>query len=205
VITETPVVKILVVDDHPLIRLGLRSVIDAEPDLHVVAEANSARTALAAAAESRPDLVVLPLRLEGELKGVELCRELVAMPAAPRVMIYTSYNSAEDASASFLSGANSFVHKGEEAGRLVETIRDTMAGRRIWLLGTEPRESMDRLERVVQGSNLTPREQEVLALMLKRLSNAQIATTLFVELPTVKTHVSNILAKLGVRSRRELF
>ena len=196
---------IVLVEDHPAVRWGLRSVLAAQADLKVVAEARSSEDALALVTEYRPDLVVLPLRLEGELRGVELCRELVALAHAPKVLIYSAYNSPDDASASFLSGAHSFVHKGEETGRLLETIRSTLDGRRVWLLGAEPNDSVAQLEQHIEKSRLTSRESEVLGFMLQRFTNAQIANELFIELPTVKTHVRSILSKLGISSRRELF
>ncbi|MBB4935027.1 NarL family two-component system response regulator LiaR [Lipingzhangella halophila] len=199
------VIEILLVEDHPLVRLGLRTVIDAQPDMRVVGESASADSAVAAAQELTPELVILPLRLEGELRGVELCRELKSARPAVRVLIYTSYNSAEDASASFLSGADSFVYKGEESARLLDTLRATAAGRRTWLLGVETQDQSARLEDAVERSGLTQREREVLGFMLQRFTNAQIANELFIELPTVKTHVRSILAKLGLRSRQELF
>jgi len=196
---------IVLVEDHPAVRWGLRSVLAAQADLKVVAEARSSEDALALVTEYRPDLVVLPLRLQGELRGVELCRELVALAHAPKVLIYSAYNSPDDASASFLSGAHSFVHKGEETGRLLETIRSTLDGRRVWLLGAEPNDSVAQLEQHIEKSRLTSRESEVLGFMLQRFTNAQIANELFIELPTVKTHVRSILSKLGISSRRELF
>lgn len=198
-------IRIQLVEDHPVVRLGLKTVIEAQPDMEVVGEAESARDAVATARDLAPDLVILPLRLEGELRGIELCRELKSTPPAPRVLIYTSYNSAEDASASFLSGADSFVHKKEDSARLLDTIRTTAQGRRTWLLGAETRDESDRLREAVERSGLTLREREVLGFMLQRFSNAEIAGELFIELPTVKTHVSNILAKLGLQSRQELF
>jgi DNA-binding NarL/FixJ family response regulator len=103
-----------------------------------VGEAESAEHSISMLEEYRPDLVILPLRLEGELKGVELCREVKSSSHSPRVLIYTSYNTREDASSSFLSGADSFVHKGEDTGRLLDTIRATAEGRRVWLLGPVP-------------------------------------------------------------------
>ena len=198
-------IRVLIVEDHPVVRLGLKTVIDAQPDMEVVGEADAAEDALIAVDDLAPDLVIVPLRLDGEVRGIELCRELKSMTPAPRVLIYTSYNSADDASASFLSGADSFVHKGEDSGRLLDTIRTTVEGRRTWLLGAESGDESDRLRTAVERSGLTEREREVLGFMLQRFSNAEIAKELFIELPTVKTHVSKILAKLGLRSRQELF
>lgn len=198
-------IRILLVEDHPVVRLGLKSVVEAQPDMKVVGEVESAVDAVAYARDLEPDLVILPLRLEGELRGIELCRELKTLAPVPRVLIYTSYNSAEDASASFLSGADSFVHKKEDSARLLDTIRSTVEGRRTWLLGAETRDESERLQQAVERSGLTEREREVLGFMLQRFSNAEIARELIVELPTVKTHVSNILAKLGLQSRHELF
>lgn len=197
--------QILLVEDHPLMRLGLKTVISAQPDMVVIGEAESAGRALAMLVEQKPDLVILPLRLEGELKGIELCREIKSLPGAPLVLIYTSYNSREDASATFLSGADGFVHKGEDAGHLLETIQATLAGHRIWLLGSELNDRVEKLEDIVEQSGLTRREREILGFMLQRFTNAQIANELYIELPTVKTHVSNILSKLGLHSRQDLF
>lgn len=197
--------RIVLVEDHPVVRLGLRTVIVAQPDMEVVGEADSVDSALALVRRLTPELVIVPLRLEGELLGVGLCRELKSLEKAPRVLIYSSYNSSEEASASFLSGADSFVHKGEDSTRLLETIRATVAGRRVWLLGAETMDETARLEEIVAQSELTRREQEVLGFMLQRLTNAQIGNELFIELPTVKTHVSNILNKLGLQSRQDLF
>ncbi|WP_460464883.1 response regulator [Arthrobacter pigmenti] len=197
--------RILLVEDHPAIRLGLKTAIDAQSDMNVIGEASAPKDAILQQATRIPDLVILPLRLDTKLIGVELCRELKSASKPPQVLIYTSYNSREDASSSYLSGANSFVHKGETTGRLLDAIRATACGRSVWLLGPDENSQMARLEDAVQNSGLTPREREVLGFMLQRCSNAQIANELFIELPTVKTHVSNVLHKLDLRSRRELF
>ena len=196
---------VLLVEDHPAITVGVRSIVDSQANLAVVAEATTARMAMEMVTLHRPHLVILPLRIGGELKGIELCREVVAAPCQPKVLVYTSFNAPQDAAAAFLSGAHSFVHKGEDTGRLLDTIRATLGGRREWLLGAESAPTMAELAQRTYRSTLTAREQEVFGLMLQRFSNAQIAATLFIEMPTVKTHVRSILAKIGVGSRRELF
>lgn len=200
-----PCARILLVEDHAIVRLGLRTVLSAQNDMHIVGEVNTDVQALNAVSISKPDLVIIPLRLGGELKGVELCREIKSCTDAPYVLIYTSYNSREDSLSSYLSGADSFLHKGEQASRLLEAIRATVAGKKVWIIGSENAEQVEHLERKVAASKITTREREVLGFMLQRFTNAEIANELFIGLPTVKTHVSNILQKLEIRNRQELF
>lgn len=197
--------SILLVEDHPIVRLGLKAVLGAQDDFEIVAEAVSAADAMTAITQHHPDLVILPLRLGGVRDGLELCREIKSMPDGPKVMMYTSYTGKTDASLAFLSGADSFLTKDHPEGRLLETVRATAQGHRVWDLNSDTGESARKLEERVQESSLTLREQEVLGFMLQRYSNSEIARELFVSIPTVKTHVSNVLQKLGIESRKELF
>jgi two-component system response regulator DevR len=197
--------RITLVEDHPIVRLGLKTVIDAQPDMTVVGEAETVADGIRRAADDGPDLVILALRLQGELRGIELCREIKNLPRAPAVLIYSSFNSSEDLSSSFLSGADGFVHKGADFERLLASVRAAHAGRRPWVPGAEAKEQGARLGHAVEESGLTPRELQVLGFMLQHLTNSDIAKELYVELSTVKTHVSSILRKLGLSSRRELF
>lgn len=199
------VFKIVLVEDHPIVRLGLSTVLGAHDDFRVVAEAADSTGALAAVSEWAPDLVILPLRLGGVRDGLELCREIKAIERGPRVMMYTSYTSQSDATLAFLSGADSFLTKDHPEGRLVETVRATARGSRVWNVTADTRASARNIEERVQSSALTAREQEVLGFMLQRYTNAEIARELFVGVPTVKTHVSNVLQKLGIGSRKALF
>lgn len=197
--------QILVVEDHPVVRYGLKSVIDAQPDMMVVAEAATVADAVREAEVSRPDLVILALRLEGRLDGIELCRDLRGGPRSPFVLVYTAFNSTANVSACYLAGADGFVFKGSPTGRLLSSIRDLRDGQRVWVMGRESQDQVDTLEKVVEESGLTTREHEVLGFILQHLSNAEIANELVIELSTVKTHVRNILNKLNVSSRRDLF
>jgi DNA-binding NarL/FixJ family response regulator len=197
--------SILLVEDHPIVRLGLRTILDAQNDMHIIGEVSTDTQALAAIASERPDLVIMPLRLAGELKGVELCREIKSSEYSPHVLIYTSYNSREDAASSYLSGADSFLFKGEQTSRLLDTIRTIVSGKKVWIVDWENAEQIEHLEHKVATSKITSREREILGFMLQRFTNAEIANELFIEVPTVKTHVSSILQKLGIRRRRELF
>lgn len=197
--------SILIVEDHPIVRLGLSTVLGAQDDLEIVAEAASAVEAMEAVALLHPRLVILPLRLGGVRDGLELCREIKSMESGPKVMMYTSYTGRTDASLAFLSGADSFLTKDHPEGRLLETVRATAEGQRVWDLHSDTGESARKLEQRVHQSALTVREQEVLGFMLQRYSNSEIARELFISIPTVKTHVSNVLQKLGIESRKELF
>jgi two-component system response regulator DevR len=195
--------RIMLVEDHPIVRLGLKTIIDAQPDMTVISEAETVADGVRLATTGDPDLVILALRLQGELRGIELCREIKNLPRAPTVLVYSSFNSSKDLSSSFLSGADGFVHKGTASERLLSSVRAAHAGKRPWVSGVEAKGQSARLP--VEESSLTPREQEVLGFMLQHFTNSEIAKELYVELPTIKTHVSSILRKLGLSSRRELF
>lgn len=197
--------RIVLVEDHPIVRLGLRTALDSQPDLTVAGEAETVAGAVPLTRSLSPDLVILALRIEGELRGIELCREIKNLPAAPAVLVYSSFNRTQDVSASFLSGADSFVFKGASSERLLAGVRDTLAGKRVWVTGTEAERRRSQLKRSIDAAGLTPREHEVLGLMVQHYRNSAIAGELHIELPTVKTHVSNILRKLGLTSRRDLF
>ncbi|MGC0362880.1 two-component system response regulator DevR [Rhodococcus sp. 27YEA15] len=198
--------SVLIVEDHPVVRLGLRTLIDAQDDLTVVAEVSTSDQAIAKAREFRPAVAVMPMRLSGDFVGVELCRDLKSSldVGSPRVLVYTSYNSSSDTAEAYLSGADSFVYKGESAGRLLDSLRATAAGQRVWLVGTSPEASASWLSKATEGGSLTRREHEILGLMLQRSTNAEIAHELFIELSTVKSHVRNVLRKLGLATRRDL-
>lgn len=197
--------RVLLVEDHPVVCLGVKTVINAQPDMLVVGEADTVNGALLAAERLMPDLVILALRLEGAFGGVELCRNIRSLPEAPTVLVYTSFNSAEDVSSSYLAGADGFVFKGTGMGRLLSSIRNLRRGRPVWITGRAAKDQSADLARAVAESGLTPREQEVLGFMLQHFSNKRIAEELVIELSTVKTHVRSILQKLNLENRRALF
>ena len=197
--------RVLLVDDHPAIRLGMKSLLDLTDDIQVVGEAKDADGAMRLVSELEPDLVVLGLRLKGETGGIEVCRDMKALPDPPRVLIHTAHNAAEDLAMVTLVGADGYLHKGVEGAELPEVVRRTHAGERVWLLTIDPDEAESHLLDTLKYESLTTKEKEVLTLVLRHRSNAEIAGELYVSLPTVKTHVRNILRKYEVSSRRDLF
>ena len=196
--------RVLLVDDHPTIRFGVKLLLSSTEGAEVVGEAASVVDAVRLAAELRPDLVLLDLRLGGD-SGIEVCREIKALPDVPRVLVFTAHIGAEDVAAATLAGADGYLHKGVAGEELLDAVERTHRGERIWLLpAANEEEAATRLKRTSDEARLTPKEKEVFALVLKRRTNAEIAEELYVSLYTVKNHVSSILRKLGLKSRREI-
>jgi len=196
--------RILLVDDHPTVRFGLKYLL-ASTGFEIVGEAGNAADAVRLAEDLRPDLVLLDLRL-GEGSGIEVCREIKALSGgSPRVLVFTAHTSVEDVAGATLAGADGYLHKGVKGEELLEAVRRTRAGGRVWLLPARDEEAAAaRIEEASGEARLTPKEKEVFALVLKRRTNAEIASELYISLYTVKNHVSSILRKLGLKSRREI-
>jgi two-component system response regulator DevR len=197
-------IRVVTVDDHPVMRLGLKALLLAT-NVRVVAESDSSDEAFRLVKEGRPDLVVLGLNLTEEPDGIELCRRIKALPDPPYVLVHTAHNSEEDVSSCFLTGADSYLHKGTDLEELLDAVRRTAGGEHIWRPGERVEEPRSRIHTTPGGIPLSRREREVLALVLRHHSNAEIAQALHVSPQTAKNHVSSILKKLGVRSRKELF
>ena len=197
-------IRTLLVDDHPVTRLGIRSLLETTEDLPVVGEAGDAEEAMYLTARLQPDLVVLDLRLGEKGDGMEVCRRMKALQNPPRILLHSAYSRAEDLAAAAVAGADGYFHKGEEYLEFPGVVRRVCSGERVWFVDTddEPRPDPRMSSR---GPALTPKEREVFALMLKRYSNAEVGRVLYMSLPTVKTHVKHILGKMGLKSRKELF
>jgi DNA-binding NarL/FixJ family response regulator len=197
------VTRILLADDQALVRGGFRLILDAEPDLEVVAEAADGGEAVELAAAARPDVALLDIRMPG-LDGIEATRRLVAAQPETRVLILTTFDLDEYVVEAFRAGASGFLLKTAPPHQLVAAVRTVREGdallapastRRLIQQAARPPAVAPALE------ELTAREHEVLRLLARGLSNTEIATELVVEPSTVKSHVASVLAKLGLRDR----
>jgi DNA-binding NarL/FixJ family response regulator len=200
-------IKVLIADDQALVRSGFRMILESRDDLTVVGEAGDGEQALRLVEQTRPDVVLMDVRMPG-LDGVAATARLTARPDAPKVIILTTYDLEEPLYAALRAGASGFLLKDVRPADLVEAIR-VVAGGDALLAPTATRRLLDRFlvtdvtPAAPTGSldRLTEREREVLTLMARGASNAEIADRLVVSETTVKTHVSAVLRKLGVRDR----
>lgn len=191
-----PKIRILVVDDHILMRIGLISSLNKQHDMEVVAEAEDGMEALAAYRTHRPDVVILDVRLPNK-SGIEILAMLKQEFGAVRVLMLSSYGGAHEIGAAMQGGASGYVLKNMPLQQLLDSIRRVHAGEIVCL----PEIARSLAGR--QATNLSNRELEVLALMTKGLSNKEVAAQLGLVEGTVKLHVSSILAKLGVVDRTQ--
>ncbi|MET8148534.1 response regulator [Actinoplanes sp. NPDC049668] len=193
-------IRVLVVDDHPVVRQGLRTFLDLQDDLSVVGEAADGDGAVAAAAELRPDVVLLDLRMPGA-DGVAALRGLRSSGNAARVLIITSFTEPAAVLPALRAGAAGCVYKDIDPPALAAAIRAVHTGH--VLLHPDVARLLADGETRRGGTHLTGREREVLAAIALGRANREIARELGLSEKTVKTHVSAILAKLGVQDRTQ--
>ncbi len=193
----TPAIRILVVDDHPVVRDGLRLIIETQPQMKVVAEAGSGAAALAAYDAHRPDVVLMDLRLP-DMSGARAAEALRQVHPQARVIILTSFGHEADVRAALKAGVRAYLRKDVDRGVLLDAIRTVHAGGRH--LPAEIRES---LEQHAPASDLTRREIEVLSHIAAGLTNKAIGALLSISEDTVKLHVKNLFGKLGVNDRAQ--
>lgn len=195
--------RVLLADDQAFVRGGFRLILDAEPDIEVVAEAGDGEEAVARAMETRPDLVLMDIRMP-KLDGIEATRQLLAQLEATRVLILTTFDLDEYVVDAFRAGASGFLLKTAPPHQLIAALRTIHEGdallapastRRLIEQFAHPRSDAIVLE------ELTAREQDVIRLLARGLTNAEIADQLVVEPSTVKSHVASLLTKLGLRDR----
>ncbi len=189
-------IRILLVDDHIVMRMGLATAASGEPDMKVVAEAGDGEEALQAFRAHRPDVVVLDLRMP-KRNGIETIQLLREEFGPVRILVFSNYAGGDEVYQAFKAGASGFVAKEMALERLLEAIRSVHAGEQY----LPPEIAMRMNGRVI--SQLSSRELEVLALVAKGFSNKEIGAALEVAEGTIKVHLKNILAKLGVSDRTQ--
>jgi DNA-binding NarL/FixJ family response regulator len=198
--------KVLLVGSCPATRLGLKVALGGNRHVAVVGEAAGAEEALRLAREHQPGLVILDTDLDEPLGGLGLCKSLKEdLGQPPRILIYTAHNSREHVAAASLSGADGYVHKGTDCETLREAVGKICRGERLWYLGPEKADARTKLKARIEEAHLTPKEREIVSLLLERRTSLEIAEHLCLSRNTVKTHVSSVFRKLGIHSRQDLF
>lgn len=210
----TGTIRVALIDDQALVRVGFRMVLEAESDIDVVGEASDGHGAIALLEQTAVDVVLMDVRMPG-LDGIAATRAILASPTAPRIIVLTTFDLDEYAFEALRAGASGFLVKDARPEELLQAIRAVHAGD----AALAPRVTRRLIELVGAGlpvasggggsveavpgalGSLTPREQEVLTAIAAGRSNSEIATEFFLSESTVKTHVSRVFAKLGLRDR----
>lgn len=196
-------IRIFLLDDHEIVREGVKAALEAENDMTVVGEASDATNALDAVGACNPDVAVLDVRL-GDGNGIDVCRAIASEHPNVASLILTSFGSDRALVDAGLAGASGFVLKQIRSAELIDAIRHVAAGRRI-LDDAEVRMAMRRLHESEEGRllDLTPQEERIFSYIGDGMTNRQIAEEMFLAEKTVKNYVSNLLAKLGMSRRTE--
>ena len=196
-------ISVLLADDQALVRGGLRLILDAEPDIEVIAEAADGGQAIDEALQARPDVVLMDIRMPA-LDGIQATRQLIPQLPATRVVMLTTFDLDDYIVDAFRAGASGFLLKTAPPQQLVAAVRTVHAGDAL-LAPASTRRLIEQSARPPAPAPaldmLTPREHDVLRLLARGLTNAEIAQQLVVEPSTIKSHVASVLAKLGLRDR----
>jgi two-component system NarL family response regulator len=195
--TSLSCIRLLIVDDHPVVRAGLRSMLTTQPEIEVVGAASSGAEALRLLKTIETDVVLLDLRMSG-MTGLETIHEVRAMTDPPRILVLTSFDTDEDIYQSVAAGAQGYVLKDTPQEQLLEAIHAIYLGKRYF-----PADIAARLTERMGRDQLTPRELEVLQLVAKGLTNKEIGRTLGISDNTARNHVNSIIEKLQVSDRTE--
>jgi DNA-binding NarL/FixJ family response regulator len=192
------IIRVLVVDDHPVVRDGLRGMLDSQPDLEVIGEAANGQQALTAVAHQPPDVVLMDLRMP-ELDGVEATRQIGAHHPTVRVLVLTTYDDDADIIRAVEAGATGYLLKDTPRHELFDAVRAAARGETV----LTPAVAAKLMRQLREGADdqLTDRELDVLRLVAKGLTNRAIATELHVSEATVKTHLVHTFTKLDVDDR----
>ena len=203
-------IRVLIADDQALVRDGFGMILDAQPDMEVVGQASDGREAVEMARALTPDVVLMDIRMP-EVDGVEATRRLVADPTSPRILMLTTFDQNEYVYDAMKAGASGFLLKDVRRDELVNAVRSVAAGDALLASSLTRRFIEDFVRRPPPGAapvgalaELTDREAEVVRLVARGLSNAEIAERMVVSEATVKTHVARVLSKLGLRDRTQV-
>jgi DNA-binding NarL/FixJ family response regulator len=196
-------IQVLLVDDHELVRRGLRDLLGDEPDIEVVAEASSVEEALAVAMHVEPEVAVVDVRL-GDGDGITLCRELRSKPNPPACLMLTAFDDEEAMVGAIMAGAAGYLLKQVRGQDVDNAVREVAAGRSL-LDPVSTARVLDKMRHppTDELATLTERERDVLELIGQGLSNREIAERLFLAEKTVKNYVTSVLAKLGMQRRTQ--
>ena len=201
-------VKLLIVDDHPIFRAGAVTSLMAEPDFEVLGEAASAPEALKLVRELQPDVILTDIRLKGDMNGIELARQVRAEYPHIRLIVLTNYSNDPYIKAMMEIGVEAYILKDTPPREVVDSVRMVMDGRTVFsapvtqtILKGYINPSRNGTDVIPDG--LTDREAEVLGLLVDGSSNSEIAASLHLSIATVQFHLTNIYSKLGVRNRAQ--
>jgi DNA-binding NarL/FixJ family response regulator len=206
-------IRVVVADDQGMVRSGFSTLLNAQPDIEVIGEAANGQEAVDRAAGLRPDVILMDIRMP-VLDGLQATRRITALPAPPadppKILILTTFDLDDYVYEALRAGASGFLLKDASAGELATAVRVVAAGDGLLspgvtrrLIAEFARMGAPRLPARARLGDLTERETEVLALVARGMTNAEIAAHLFVAEQTVKTHVSRVLMKLGLRDRAQ--
>lgn len=197
-------IRVLFVDDHEMVRIGVSSYLSAQSDIEVVGEADNGKTAIEMALELRPDIILMDLVMD-EMDGIEATKHIVEAWPEAKIIIVTSFLDDEKVYPALQAGATSYMLKTSKASEIAEAVRSTFNGQIVLEPEVTDKMMMKMREKpqILLHDELTAREMEILLLMAEGKSNQEIADVLFIAIKTVKTHVSNILSKLQVQDRTQ--
>jgi DNA-binding NarL/FixJ family response regulator len=202
---RAPRIRMLLLDNHPTVRLAIRTLVEPYENIEIIDSCCSVHEANTVLDESPADIVVMELDVLGIKEWEEFCLEVRNRPQPPKIFAYSSDNFPDYVATAIRAGVDSYVHKGVDCTRLMDAIHRTCVGERVWLVGPDSQDLANNYNVLSQAAHLTNRERQIIVPLLHRHSNDEIASELYLAVQTVKNHVSNILRKVGVRNRRELF
>jgi two-component system NarL family response regulator len=194
---SNPSIRIMIIDDHPVVRAGLASMLSTQADLEVIASASSGREALTLLETITPNVILMDLRMSG-MSGLEAIRAINLRPDPPRILVLTSFDTDEDIYQSVRAGAQGYILKDTPQDRLLEAIHLVYEKKRYL-----PADIAARLIERMARSNLTPREHQVLQFVAKGLTNKEIGRAFGISENTARNHVNSIIEKLEVSDRTE--